>query len=288
MKAATTYQQIEVQPLSDAVGAEVLGVDLSEDLGNETYSEIRQAFHNHGVIFFRDQHLTPEQHIAFAQKWGRININRFFQAVDDYPQIANVVKEPHHKMNIGSRWHTDHSYDTEPALGSALYALEVPPSGGDTLFAGMEAAFDALSDGLKNTLRGLRARHTSRRIFGQNRTATEEGRKEWEGRIGNPDVASQDSIHPAVIKHPETGREVLYVNGDFTEGFEGWTDEESKPLLEFLYEHSVQPQFTCRFEWRAGSMALWDNRATWHKALNDYQGHRRHMHRVTIEGGPLS
>jgi taurine dioxygenase len=288
MDNSALYQTIEVHPLSDSVGAEVLGVDLGADLGNETYSEIRRAFHNHGVIFFRDQQLTPEQHISFAQKWGAININRFFQAVDDYPQIANVVKEPHHKKNIGARWHTDHSYDDEPALGSALYALEVPDSGGDTLFAGMEAVFESLSDGLKNTLRGLRARHSSRQIFGPQRHATEEGRKEWEGRIGNPTTASQDSVHPVVIRHPDTGREILYVNGEFTIGFEGWTDEESQPLLEFLYEYAIQPQFTCRFEWRAGSLALWDNRATWHQALNDYQGQRRHMHRVTIAGGPLS
>ena len=208
--------------------------------------------------------------------------------MDGYPQIANVVKEARHKKNIGARWHTDHSYDIEPALGSALYAKEVPPSGGDTLFAGMGAAFEALSDGLKDTLRGLRARHSSRQIFGQDRHATKEGRKEWEGRIGNASVAAQDSVHPVVIRHPETGREILYVNGEFTLGFEGWTDEESKPLLEFLCEHAIQPQFTCRFAWQVDSLALWDNRATWHMAMNDYQGQRRQMHRVTIEGSALS
>ena len=284
MNTASDYHNIEVRPLSDAVGAEVLGVDLGKDLGNETYSEIRRAFHTHGVIFFRDQQLTPEQHIAFAQKWGAININRFFAAVEGYPQIANVVKEPHHKKNIGARWHTDHSYDDEPALGSALYALEVPARGGDTLFAGMEAAFTALSDGLKDTLRGLRARHSSQQIFGPQRYATEEGRKEWTGRIGNPAHASQESVHPVVIHHPDTGREVLYVNSEFTVGFEGWTDEESKPLLDFLHEHSIQPQFTCRFQWRVGSLALWDNRCVQHLAIWDYFPNVRSGYRVTVAG----
>ena len=287
MSAVPGYSRIHVEPLSEAVGAEVTGVDLREDLGNETYAEIRRAFHEHGVIFFREQELSPEQHIAFAQKWGPVNVNRFFKAVPGHPRIAQVLKEPEHEANVGSGWHTDHSYDSKPALGSALYAKEVPSAGGDTMFASMGAAFEALSEGLKTTLRGLNARHSSRHVFGPARFATPQLRKEWEGRMENPDAALQDAVHPAVIKHPDTGRETLYVNRGFTIGFEGWTDAESKPLLEFLYEHAVQPQFTCRFAWRVGSLTLWDNRATWHRALNDYPGERRYMHRVTIEGGAL-
>lgn len=282
-----SYTRIEVKPLSDSVGAEVFGVDLREDLGNETFAEVRQAFLEHGVVFFRDQELTPEQHIAFAEKWGPININRFFAAVDGYPQIAEVLKEPEQKHNIGSRWHTDHTYDAEPALGSALYAKEVPKSGGDTLYASMAAAFEALSDGLKDTLRGLNARHSSRLAFGGKRYTSEQHKKEMQGRIGNPHLATQDAVHPVVIRHPETGRETLYVNESFTLGFEGWTDEESAALLGYLYEHSIQEQFICRFKWEEGSLALWDNRATWHRALNDYHGERRYMHRITIEGSSL-
>ena len=280
-----SYDTIQVDPLSGAVGAEVRGVDLATSLSNAQFAEIREAFLRHGVIFFRDQHLSPEQHLAFARHFGPVNVNRFFNPLDGFPEIAEVLKEPHHKKNIGARWHTDHSYDQIPALGSALYAKEVPPVGGDTLFAGMAAAFDALSDGMKNALRGLRAMHSSREVFGSRRYETDTG--EYEGRLGNPELATQDAVHPVVITHPDTGREILYVNPVFTLGLEGWKDEESRPLLQYLYNHAARPEFSCRFRWREGSLALWDNRSTWHVALNDYQGHRRYMHRVTIEGVAL-
>ena len=153
----------------------------------------------------------------------------------------------------------------------------MPPSGGDTLFASMYAAYDALSDGLKHALAGLRAVHSSRHVFGTKR----EG---MEGRIGNPDQAVQDAVHPVVITHPDSGRKALYVNPGFTLRFEGWTDEESRPLLDYLYHHAAKPEFTCRFAWRNGSLAFWDNRSTWHYAVNDYQGERRLMHRITVEG----
>jgi taurine dioxygenase len=284
---SATYNTIEVEPLSEFVGAEVSGIDLSENVGEESVRELRQAFGEHGVLFFRDQSLTPAQHIAFAKLWGDLNVNRFFNAVEGHPQIAQVLKEPHHNKNVGGGWHTDHTYDQIPALGSALYAKEVPSSGGDTLFASLGAAFESLSEGLKTTLRGLHARHSSRHVFGPARYETPEQRKEWEGRMLNSSEALQDAIHPVIIKHPLTGREILYVNAGFTLGFEGWTDEESKSLLSYLYEHAVQPQFTCRFQWKRDSLALWDNRATWHYALNDYPGERRFMHRITIEGEPL-
>ena len=174
-------------------------------------------------MFFRGQWLTPEQHIAVARRFGNININRFFSHADGYPEIALVVKEPHQTKNIGGGWHTDHSYDQEPALGSILYAREVPRSGGDTLFASMYAAYEALSDGLKQTLEGLRARHSSRHVFGVERG-------DLKGRIGNPELATQDAIHPVVIIHPESGRKALYVNPGFTLGFEGWTDDEFAAL----------------------------------------------------------
>ena len=282
MGSPIEYRTIEVKPLSGVVGAEIFGPDLACEVDDEQFAEIRAAFHAHGVIFFRDQELTPEQHIAFARRWGAINVNRFFQPVDGYPLIAEVLKEPHHESNIGGLWHTDHSYDAAPALGSVLYAREVPETGGDTLFASMGAAFDALSEGMKETLRGLRAVHSSRHAFGPGAYDAE-----FAGRLGSEQAATQDAIHPVVIRHPETGRECLYVNCDFTVRFEGWTEEESAPLLEFLYRHGARPEFTCRFRWRRASLALWDNRATWHYALNDYAGERRYMHRITIEGTPL-
>jgi taurine dioxygenase len=272
---------IEVRPLAGAVGAEIGGVDLAGGLSDAAERDVRTALAERGVVVFRDQALTPEQHIAVARRFGEININRFFAHADGYPEIALVVKEPEQTRNIGGGWHTDHSYDEIPALGSMLYAREVPPAGGDTMFASMYAAYDALSDGLKRTLESLRAVHSSRHVFGVKRPG-------MEGRIGNPELATQDAVHPVVITHPESGRKALYVNPGFTLRFDGWTDEESRPLLDYLYKHAARPEFTCRLHWQPGSLAFWDNRSTWHYALNDYQGERRLMHRITIEGCRLS
>ncbi len=275
--------RVEVRPTAGALGAEILGIDLSRQLDDSEVRELRAAFNEHGVIFFREQNISPEQHIAFAERFGQININRFFKAAPDYPQIAEVRKEREQKTNIGGGWHTDHSYDQVPALGSILLAREVPPFGGDTLFASMSHAYEALSDGLKRTLEQLRAVHSSRHVFG----AAARQAKAVDNRIGNADNATQDASHPVVVRHPETGRKTLYVNPGFTLHFEGWTAEESKPLLDFLYAHAARPEFQTRFRWREGSIAFWDNRATWHFAVNDYHGERRLMHRITLEGVPL-
>jgi taurine dioxygenase len=280
-----TNASIAVRPVSTAVGAEILGLDLADTLPDATIDTIRHALFQHGVVFFRDQKLTPEQHVAFAQRFGAINVNRFFKTVDGYPMIAEVRKEPDQVGNIGGGWHTDHSYDQAPAMGSILYAREVPETGGDTLFASMYAAYDALSDGLKRTLESLQALHSSRHVFGVEAYA---GRGDLKGRYLNPEAATQDAVHPVVVRHPGSGRKALYVNSGFTVRFVGWTDEESRPLLQYLYQHAARPEFTYRFQWREGSLAFWDNRCTWHYALNDYHGHRRLMHRITVEGAPLS
>lgn len=266
-----------------AVGAEVSGVDVRH-LGDDDFAELRAAFAEHGALFLRDQALTPEQHIDFAERWGEININRFFEPVPDYPQIAQVRKEPDQANNIGGGWHTDHSYDQIPAMGSILYALEIPATGGDTLFAGMGAAYDALSDTFKELLRPLRAAHSSRHIFG----ADSPYKQAMGERLHNADLATQDAVHPVVIQHPLTGRPLLYVNPGFTLRIAGMTQPESQALLQFLYKHAMQEEFHTRFRWQKGSLAMWDNRATWHYAMNDYQGQRRYLHRITIEGQPLS
>jgi len=272
---------ITVHPAGAAVGAELRGIDLSRGLTDSARDAISQALADRGVVFFRDQSLTPEQHIELAQAFGAINVNRFFSHADGYPEIALVVKEPHQTKNIGGGWHTDHSYDQVPAKGSLLFGRGPPPTGGDTLFASMYAAYESLSDGLKQTLAGLRAVHSSRHVFGVKR----EG---MEGRFHNQTEATQDAVHPVVITHPDSGRKALYVNPGFTLRFEGWTDEESRPLLSYLYQHAVRPEFTYRFVWQPGSLAFWDNRATWHYAVNDYQGERRLMHRITVEGCALA
>jgi len=275
--------RIEVRPLTGGCGAEVLGVDLAR-LDDAQWQQVRRAYVDHGVIFFRDQQLTPEQHIAFAERFGPIDINKFFQAVDGYPSIAEVRKEKAQTTNIGGGWHTDHSYDAVPAMGSILLARELPESGGDTLFASMYAAFDALSDGFKRTLESLRAVHSNRHVFGA--AGAYRQQEDTRETFTNAHLVG-DAIHPVVITHPESGRKALYVNPAFTVQFEGWTPEESRPLLEALHRHAVRPEFTCRFRWQPGSIAFWDNRCTWHYASNDCQGQRRLLHRITVGGVAL-
>lgn len=282
----TDFETIEVTPLSPALGAEIAGIDIAAGVSEAQIADLRKAYTDYGVIFLRDQNITPDQHIEFARRWGEINVNRFFKAVESQPLIAEVRKEAHQKANIGSRWHTDHSYDQVPAMGSVLYAREVPAVGGDTLFASMYAAYDALSDGLKRVLLNLRAEHSSRHSFGE-QAFDENAIEDLEDRLGNRQGATQDAQHPVIIRHPLSGRAALYVNREFTVRFAGWTAEESMPLLEYLYAHASRNEFTCRFSWRKGSMAIWDNRATHHCALNDYHGEFRLMHRITLDGVPL-
>lgn len=280
------YKTLRAIPVSREVGAEISGIDIASGIDEEQFSELKQAYSDYGVIFLHDQDITPDQHIEFAKRWGGINVNRFFQSMETHPQIAEVRKEPHQKTNIGAAWHTDHSYDQIPAMGSILYAREVPSLGGDTLFSSMYAAYDALSDGMKKMLAGLRAEHSSRHSLGEQAYAGKD-MGDVGGRLGNTGAATQDAVHPVIIRHPLSGRPALYVNGEFTVKFEGWTKAESQPLLDFLYEHARQNEFTCRFHWQKGSMAIWDNRATHHCAMNDYQGELRLMHRITIEGEAL-
>ncbi|MEM1132495.1 MAG: TauD/TfdA family dioxygenase [Pseudomonadota bacterium] len=273
---------MQIEPASNAVGAIVSDVDV-RTMGDDDFTKLHQAFADHGALFIRDQHLAPEDHIAFAERWGEININRFFAAVPDHPQIAQVLKEPDQTVNIGGGWHTDHSYDAVPAMGSILYALETPPSGGDTLFAGMAAAYDALDDEMKERLEGLEAFHSNAHIFGEESDYA----KEMGDRFGNAKKAVQEAVHPVVLPHPVTGRKGLYVNPAFTIRILGIDEQESADLLMQLYAHIMQEEFHFRFQWEPGSLAMWDNRSTWHYAMNDYHGHRRLMHRITVEGVPL-
>lgn len=281
---SNSYENIDLEPNKEAVGAEVRGINLADTPSPQMAHEILRATGEFGVTFFRDQTLTPEEHLSFARSIGKIDINRFFGTVQGYPEIAEVRKEPDQKFNIGGGWHTDHSYDELPALGSILLARTVPDRGGDTLFANMYAAYEALSTGLKETLSNLRATHSSRHVFGQ----TSKMPGDLKGRLGNAEQAIQDTHHPVVITHPISGRKALYVNPGFTIKFEGWSKDESRALLEYLYKHASRPEFTYRFQWQEGSIAFWDNRCTWHYALNDYQGQRRVMHRITLSGCALT
>ena len=269
---------IEVRPLAGALGAEITGVSLNRPLADEEFRALHRAFLENGVIVLREQDLTPDQQLAFARRFGPVVENKFFPRVEGYPEVARVLKEEGDTRNVGGAWHSDHSYDEAPALGSLLYALETPESGGDTLFAGMSRAFEALSDGMKAMLRDLRAIHSAAHVFGPGAEAGERS------GFRLSEAAYGEVAHPVVRTHPETGAEGLFVNPVFTLRFEGMTAEESWPLLAFLYGHATRPEFTCRLRWAPGSLALWDNRAVMHLAVNDYHGRRRLMHRVTIAG----
>ena len=272
-------RQIEVRPISGALGAEIHGLDLSGELENSTMAAVRQAFFDHGVVFFMNQQITPEQQLGFARRFGEIDVNRYFPTVDGYPEVAEVRKEPDDSYNIGGSWHTDHSYDATPALGSMLYAKTLPERGGDTMFASMYAAYDALSSGMVDMLLGLRAVHSGARAFGPKATSNDRGAK-----FKLSETALAEVEHPVICTHAESGRKYLYVNRGFTLRFANMTEDESKPLLEFLFQHAARPEFTCRFNWRPGAMAFWDNLCTQHFAVNDYHGQTRLMHRITIQG----
>lgn len=274
---------LHFEAASEAVGTFVSGIDLRTMTGGE-FEAIRQKFFETGVLFFRNMEMDEAGHIAFAERWAEIEINRFFTPVSTHPQIALVVKEPDQTKNIGGGWHTDHSYDQIPAMGSILKAVDLPETGGDTLFAGMAAAYDALDDATKAEIEGLSATHSSRHIFGYEAAeAAAVG-----DRYSNAELATQDAVHPIVLPHPETGRKALYVNAAFTTGVVGMEEAEGRELLQKLYAHCVNEAFSYRFKWEPGSIAMWDNRSTWHWALNDYHGMRREMHRITLKGVPLA
>ncbi|RYF95054.1 MAG: taurine dioxygenase [Caulobacteraceae bacterium] len=271
---------LTVRKVAGALGAELGGVDLSRDLDDGTVAAIRAALNTHQVIFFRDQTLTPEQQLAFGRRFGPLNIHPYVTGMAAHPEVMEIIKEPSDKTNFGGGWHSDMSFLETPSIGSILYAVETPDFGGDTLFASQAAAYDALSEGLKRTLEGLNAVHSAGREYSAKGSSAQ---KRASMQVAEAEGLAGEFVHPVVKVHPETGRKALYVNPAFTMNFEGWTRRESKPLLDFLFEHSRQEAFTCRFAWRDGSVAFWDNRQVWHYALNDYPGQRRHMRRVTVD-----
>ncbi len=277
--AAMRNTAFDVQPISGSVGAELLGIDLSDALSDETVQAIRQALLDHGVIFFRDQTLPPERFLSLAKRFGVPIEYPFVKGIDGFPEIIAVAKLEHETVNFGGVWHSDTTYLPIPPMGSLLVAREVPETGGDTLFANQYLAYETLSEGMRRLLDGLTAVNTS---------AKPDVSKAREERIKSDGTATARAAraaeHPVVRTHPETGRRALYVNCAHTSHFVGMTEAESAPLLNFLFRHQIQPEFTCRFRWREGSVAFWDNRCTQHYPLNDYHGHRRVMHRITLQG----
>jgi len=270
--------RLKVKRISGALGAELGGVDLRE-LRDDDVREIRAAWLEHLVVFFRDQPLTPAQYMAFAQRIGGPIEYPFVKGIAGFPEIIEVKKLEHERVNFGGVWHSDTAYLEEPPMASMLLAREVPPHGGDTLFANMYMAYEMLSEGMKRLLEPLVAVNSSAKA---DVTRTREDRLKTDGRdeVGKELVAE----HPVVRTHPETGRKALYVNFAHTVRFRGMTEKESAPLLEFLFQHQIRPEFTCRFTWQVGSLALWDNRCAQHNPVNDYHGYRRLMHRITLAG----
>jgi taurine dioxygenase len=272
---------LEIRPVAGAIGAEIHGVDLSEPLPDEVIADIRAALNQHCVIFFRNQQIDPEQHKAFARRFGDIFIHPNYRGMQDDNEIVMVRREPGDEHIVGEDWHTDTTMVEEPPMGAILYAIETPPYGGDTCFANQALAYDALSDGMKRMLEGLRAIHTDRLVAGPaaglNRSRSTKVREDdaWRETV---------SLHPVVRTHPETGRKMLFVNAAYTVGFEGMTEDESKPLLDYLLAHGHRPEFTCRFRWQNGSIAFWDNRSTKHLAVHDAAPFRRLMRRVQVCG----
>ena len=270
---------LRIEPVAGALGAELLDIDLSADLTDGEIATVRQALLDHLVIFFRDQAVTPEQQLAFARRFGTPVPYPMIDGIDGFPEIAPVIKLAHETVNFGGVWHTDTIYTEEPPMGAILAARELPPFGGDTLFANMYAAYDALSDGMKAMLAPLKAVNSSAK------GAAQVTRLRGDDAGPGKDAASlREAIHPVIRTHPETGRKALYVSRGHTTRFDGMTEAESAPLLEWLFDHQIRPEFTCRFRWAPGSIAFWDNRAAQHYPINDYHGHKRVMHRISIAG----
>ncbi|TMJ77423.1 MAG: taurine dioxygenase [Alphaproteobacteria bacterium] len=276
--------RIEVRPIAGAIGAEIHNVDVGADLDEGTVGDIRQALLDHCVIFFRDQKLDVARHKVFTRRFGEIFIHPNYKGTQADPEIIVITREPGDKKIVGEDWHADTTMMPEPPMGAILYAIEVPPYGGDTLFANQYLAYETLSDGMKKMLSGMRALHSDRMVAGPqaNKNAFRATKvredAEWRETV---------SAHPVVVTHPETGRKLLYVNASYTVGFEGMTEAESKPLLGYLLEHGHRPEFTCRFRWETGSIAFWDNRVCKHLAIHDAGPFRRVMRRTQIAGGPM-
>ena len=284
-----TNQRIEVKPIAGALGAEISGVDL-RDVDDETFGEINDAWLEHQVVFFRGQDITPQQQIAFSKRFGDIHHHPFIKGMEEYPDILEIIKEEGDTRAFGSTWHTDQMFNPKPAKATILYAKETPDAGGDTMFANMYMAYDTLSSPMKAMLAdvktwnvGSRKKLSESDRMGSTSEGRYKGNEKMAAKVRDPGDLVTEAAHPLVRTHPDTGKKALYL-GNHAVGLHGFDDKEARPVLDYLMQHAVQPEMTCRFRWEVGSMAIWDNRCTMHRALNDYPGKRRRMHRITIAG----
>jgi len=271
-----SYERIEVTPISPVIGAEIGGVDLSEPLGNQVFQEIHDALMAHQVIFFRDQELTLDQHKDFGRQFGELHIHPASPPPEGHPEILIIHADENSTRVAGQGWHTDVSCDVEPPMGSILHLHKVPAPGGDTMFASMYAAYDALSDEIKSFLAPLKAWHSSEHVH--------KGRYGHTGKLRDGENTYPKALQPIIRTHPVTGKKGIYVNSSFTTHIDGLKKNESDAILKMLYDHIDTPEFHCRFHWKDNSVAFWDNRCTQHRALWDYFPQVRSGFRVTVAG----
>lgn len=276
-----SYERIAVAPISGALGAEIAGVDISRPIDDATFAEIRRAWVENLVIFFRGQSLDDDALTAFGRRFAPLFRHPNLLTDGPYPDIVRIRRMPGDRKIVGEDWHTDTTCMAEPPCGAVLYAVDVPPYGGDTLFANQYLAYETLSDGLKERLLNLKAVHSDIMVAGP-----QAGRNQYRSTKVREDSNWHETVseHPVVRTHPESGRKALFVNRSYTVRFAGMTAEESRPLLEFLWNHATRPEITCRFRWEKGSVAVWDNRCTMHIAVNDVWEFPRIMHRVQMSG----
>jgi taurine dioxygenase len=279
------YRHIRVKPIAGSLGAEIDGVDLADVVDHrDAMSEIRQAWLRHLVVLFRGhEHLDSDGFLAFARQIGNPVEYPFVRGHDDHPEIISVTKLANEAVNFGGIWHADTTYLERPPKATMLIAREIPPAGGDTMFANQYSAYETLSDGMRSMLDPLRAISSSA-LADVSKTREDRIREAAPGDELEAPEQVFEACHPVVRTHPETGRKALYVNIAHTSRFAGMTEEESRPLLDYLFRHQTRPEFTARFVWRLGSLALWDNRCVQHNPVNDYHGHKRVMHRITLDG----
>lgn len=274
---------IRVRPTVGACGAEISGIDLRQPLDNEAFAAVHDALLRHRLILFRDQDLGPDEMKALASRFGPLDRHPYIQPIEGHPEVLRIVKEPGDRVNFGGGWHSEVSFYEKPAMGTMLYAVDVPETGGDTLVADMVAAYATLSPTMQGILEGLVAIHSAEHIYGSKAVfATKEGEQSTSLRF---DATADAKVeHPLVRTHPATGERILYVNPAFTVGIRGMKKRESDALLQFLFAHQTATEYCTRIHWQPGTLAFWDNRATQHYALNDYAGHRREMLRVVVAG----
>lgn len=277
------YQTMELRPLAGALGVEIYGIDLHEWDNQAMWAELRRAFLDHQVIAIRGQNLSPEDQMNVGRFFGEPCFYPFAKGMDGYPHMTRTVKEPADRDNFGSDWHTDTCYLQEPPRATLLYAVETPPKGGDTLYTSTSAAYEALTEAMRKMLSG---------VIGVNSAGLKHkrggDRSAHHARIGNmtvqkaADAEQYEARHPIVRTHPDTGRKALYLSALHTIRFDGMTEHESRPIIQMLNDHCIEPEFTCRVRWEPGQLTIWDNRCVLHNAINDYHGYRREMRRLTV------